>query len=112
VCDPYIPIALYLQGRSLPKGRLAILPELVDWHSCFVCASDTVVITGQPVDEPSEAYAPGRMGTASSLVQPMTRDSTAPETMIRASADAFFGYFLDAWSQSTDAIPTESATTT
>jgi haloacetate dehalogenase len=37
----------------------------------------------------------------------MTRDSTAPETMIRASADAFFGYLLDAWSHSADAIPTE-----
>ena len=30
-----------------------------------------------------------------------------PETMISASADTFFGHFLDAWSQSPDAIPPE-----
>jgi haloacetate dehalogenase len=30
-----------------------------------------------------------------------------PEQMISASADAFFGYFLDAWTQNPDAIPAD-----
>ena len=35
----------------------------------------------------------------------MAQPPGLPETMISASADAFFGYFLEAWSQSADAIP-------
>lgn len=37
----------------------------------------------------------------------MAQPPGLPETMISASPDAFFGHFLDAWSQSADAIPTE-----
>jgi hypothetical protein len=32
------------------------------WHSCFACASDTLVISGQLVADPGDAYAPGRIG--------------------------------------------------
>ena len=37
----------------------------------------------------------------------MAQPPGLPEAMIAASADRFFGYFLDAWSQSPDAIPPE-----
>ncbi len=37
----------------------------------------------------------------------MAQPPGLPEAMISASADAFFGHFLDAWSQSADAIPPE-----
>jgi pimeloyl-ACP methyl ester carboxylesterase len=40
----------------------------------------------------------------------MAQPPGLPEAMISASADAFFGYFLDAWSQSADAIPPEVRT--
>jgi hypothetical protein len=32
------------------------------WHSCFADASNTVVITGQPIAGPGPAYAPERTG--------------------------------------------------
>jgi pimeloyl-ACP methyl ester carboxylesterase len=35
----------------------------------------------------------------------MAQPSPLPETMIGAAPDAFFGYFLDLWSQDPDAIP-------
>jgi pimeloyl-ACP methyl ester carboxylesterase len=35
----------------------------------------------------------------------MAQPSPLPETMIGAAPDAFFGYFLDLWSQNPDAIP-------
>jgi pimeloyl-ACP methyl ester carboxylesterase len=35
----------------------------------------------------------------------MAQPAGLPEQMISASADAFFGYFLDAWAQHQDAIP-------
>jgi haloacetate dehalogenase len=37
----------------------------------------------------------------------MAKPSGLPEQMISASADAFFGYFLDAWARHPDAIPGE-----
>ncbi len=37
----------------------------------------------------------------------MAQPPGLPEAMIAASADRFFGYFLDAWSQSPEAIPAE-----
>ena len=37
----------------------------------------------------------------------MAQPPGLPEQMIGASADAFFGYFLDAWTGSPDAIPTD-----
>ncbi|GLY24176.1 alpha/beta hydrolase [Micromonospora sp. NBRC 101691] len=37
----------------------------------------------------------------------MAQPSGLPEQMIEASADAFFGYFLDVWARSPRAIPTE-----
>jgi haloacetate dehalogenase len=37
----------------------------------------------------------------------MAQPPGLPEAMISASADRFFAYFLDAWSQSPDAIPPE-----
>ena len=37
----------------------------------------------------------------------MAQPPGLPEQMIANSADAFFGYFLDAWSTSTDAIPAD-----
>jgi haloacetate dehalogenase len=37
----------------------------------------------------------------------MAQPPGLPETMITASADAFFGYFLDAWTHNPEAIPAE-----
>ncbi|TWF76127.1 pimeloyl-ACP methyl ester carboxylesterase [Pseudonocardia hierapolitana] len=37
----------------------------------------------------------------------MAQPPGLPEQMIRASSDAFFGYFLDAWSSNPDAIPAD-----
>jgi pimeloyl-ACP methyl ester carboxylesterase len=37
----------------------------------------------------------------------MAQPPGLPEAMIQASADAFFGYFLDAWSQGAEALPAE-----
>jgi pimeloyl-ACP methyl ester carboxylesterase len=37
----------------------------------------------------------------------MAQPPGLPEKMIEASADAFFGHFLDAWTQNPEAIPTE-----
>jgi hypothetical protein len=35
---------------------------LSTWRSCFVCAGDTVVLTGQLVAKPGVAYAHERIG--------------------------------------------------
>ncbi|NEE00427.1 alpha/beta fold hydrolase [Phytoactinopolyspora halotolerans] len=37
----------------------------------------------------------------------MAQPAGLPEQMIAASADAFFGYFLDAWTQNPDALPAD-----
>ena len=37
----------------------------------------------------------------------MAQPSGLPETLIGAAPDAFFGYFLDAWTQNPDAIPAD-----
>jgi hypothetical protein len=63
VCDPYISMAPETTGPvASPEDDLRSSPSSSTWHSCFACASDTVVITGQPVAYPSDAYAPGRIG--------------------------------------------------
>src|SRR5690349_25034705 len=40
----------------------------------------------------------------------MAQPAGLPEQLISASADAFFGYFLDAWAQSPQAIPADLRT--
>jgi hypothetical protein len=51
-------------GLGLPPGTddLRSSAGSSTWHSCFACASDTVARTGQPVAEPSVAYAHERIG--------------------------------------------------
>ena len=51
-------------GLGLPPGPDDLRPSASSptWHSGFACASDTVVITGQPVADPGDAYAPGPIG--------------------------------------------------
>jgi hypothetical protein len=54
---------------------------LSTWHSCFVCASDTVAFTGQLVAESGLAHARADRVTASTLVQ-----RTMSDAVLRASA--------------------------
>jgi hypothetical protein len=48
--------------RRFPKDDLRSSAGLSTWHSCFVCASDTVAFTGRLVAEPGVAYAHERIG--------------------------------------------------
>ena len=65
-------------GLELPSGtdHLRSSASSSTCHSCFACATDTVVITGQPVADPLALHMhASESGTASSLVQRTTAGS-------------------------------------
>jgi haloacetate dehalogenase len=71
-------------GRVSHLGILDILPTLDTWN----------VLHGVSAAVAFHLYL-------------MAQPAGLPEQMIANSADAFFGYFLDTWSTSTDAIPAD-----
>jgi hypothetical protein len=56
------PLLPRRNDKRRKRGRLAPDGCSSRWHSCFACASDTLVITVQPVAAAVGAYAPSESG--------------------------------------------------